>query len=153
MAKKKESIEDRLIRSMGQALEIAKGKMAPSRAYDLPLTAKQAAVAEAPAYGASEVVAIRTKLRLSQTVFAQALNVSPGTVRSWEQGEKPPAGSARRLLQIVDRSPEAILGGIVIVTGRKGRAVGSSKRKSAGRAVGKASKGTSVARAAASRRA
>jgi transcriptional regulator with XRE-family HTH domain len=60
------------------------------------------------------VIAIRNNLNLSQTVFAQALNVSPGTVRSWEQGEKPPQGPSRRLLQIAAKSPEILLDAIVV---------------------------------------
>ncbi|HET7550586.1 MAG TPA: helix-turn-helix domain-containing protein [Gemmatimonadaceae bacterium] len=113
--KKKGSIEERLIRSMSQAVDIAEGTTAPSREYDLPLmTAKRVSVPPAPVYDAKSVIAIRNNLNLSQTVFAQALNVSPGTVRSWEQGEKPPQGPSRRLLQIAAKSPETLLGAIVI---------------------------------------
>jgi putative transcriptional regulator len=113
--KKRGSIEERLIRSMGQAVEIAEGTAASSREYDLPLmTAKRVSVPPAPEYDAKAVIAIRNKLKLSQTVFAQALNVSAGTVRSWEQGEKPPQGASRRLLEIAAKSPETILGAIVV---------------------------------------
>lgn len=113
--KKKGSIEERLIRSMSQAVDIAKGAAAPSREYDLPLmTAKRVSVPPAPEYDARSVIAIRNSLNLSQTVFAQALNVSPGTVRSWEQGEKPPQGPSRRLLQIAAKSPEILLDAIVV---------------------------------------
>lgn len=38
---KKVSVEERLIRSMDQAVEIAEGTTAPSREYVLPLTAKR----------------------------------------------------------------------------------------------------------------
>ena len=113
--KKKGFIEERLIRSMGQAVEIAEGIKAPSREYDLPLmTAKRVSVPPAPEYDAKSVIAIRNSLKLSQTVFAQALNVSAGTVRSWEQGDKPPQGASRRLLQIAAKSPETLLGAIVV---------------------------------------
>ena len=113
--KKKGSIEERLIRSMSQAVDIAEGTTTPSREYDLPLmTAKRVSVPPAPEYDAKSVIAIRNSLNLSQTVFAQALNVSPGTVRSWEQGEKPPQGPSRRLLQIAAKSPEILLDAIVV---------------------------------------
>jgi DNA-binding transcriptional regulator YiaG len=113
--KKKGSIEERLIRSMGQAVEIAEGTTAPSRDYDVPLlTATRVSVPPAPEYDAKSVIAIRNSLNLSQTVFAQALNVSAGTVRSWEQGEKPPQGPSRRLLQIAAESPESLLDAIVV---------------------------------------
>lgn len=109
MTKTKGTIEERLIRSMNQAVEIAHGALAPSRTYDLPLTVREAKVPAAPAYNSKQIIAIRSKLQLSQALFAQALNVSPGTVRSWEQGAKPPQGPSRRLLEIAARSPETIL--------------------------------------------
>ncbi len=45
---KKASVEERLIRSMGQAVEIAEGTTAPSREYVLPLTAKRIPVPVVP---------------------------------------------------------------------------------------------------------
>lgn len=126
--KKKGSIEERLIRSMEQAVKIAEGTMAPSREYDLPLTAKHVSVPPAPEYDAGSVIAIRNSLKLSQAVFAQALNVSAGTVRSWEQGEKPPQGPSRRLLEIAAKSPETILGSIVAHKPRAPRLGGSNRR-------------------------
>jgi DNA-binding transcriptional regulator YiaG len=52
---------------------------------------------------------IRRRLDLSQRDFADLLNVSLGTVRSWEQGLRTPDGAARRLLQIAERQPEVLL--------------------------------------------
>ena len=115
--KKTAALEARLIRSMEQAVRIAEGDLAPTRAYDLFLTAKTVEVPPAPAYNADQVIAIRNRLELSQSVFAQALNVSVGTVRSWEQGEKPPQGPSRRLLEIAARSPHVILVGILARNG------------------------------------
>jgi len=117
-SKKKGSIEERLIRSMKQAVEIARGTTPPARSYDLPLTTKDAKVPPAPDYVAAKIAAIRKRLGLSQTLFAQALNVSPGTVRSWEQGEKPPQGPSLRLLEIADHAPQALLGRIIIRGGQ-----------------------------------
>jgi hypothetical protein len=37
-----------------------------------------------------------------------ALNVSPETVRAWEQGKKQPGGPAERLLQIAEKHPRLI---------------------------------------------
>jgi transcriptional regulator with XRE-family HTH domain len=53
--------------------------------------------------------ALRARLRLSQSVFARALNVSPETIRAWEQGKRRPDGAALRLLQVAKRHPEAIV--------------------------------------------
>ncbi len=108
-----ETFGEKIIHSLQQAVLIHQGKMEPARSYYLPYTGKQVRVEPAPSYTAREVVAIRKRLELSQSVFAQALNVSLGTVRSWEQGDKPPQGPSRRLLEIATRAPEVILAGIV----------------------------------------
>ena len=48
---------------------------------------------------------IRQKTRFSQSVFAQLLNVSPSSVRQWEQGKRRPTGSTKVLLDILDKKP------------------------------------------------
>jgi|SRR5438105_4186845 len=104
----KRSVEERLIESAKQALSIRRGQRAPAQAYDLPLTARDASAEEAPSYSKAQIAKIREKLGLSQAVFADALNVSLGTVRSWEQGYRYPEGAATRLLQVVERRPEIL---------------------------------------------
>ncbi|MEW6300610.1 MAG: hypothetical protein AB1671_23215 [Thermodesulfobacteriota bacterium] len=37
------------------------------------------------------------------------MGISPGTLRNWEQGRRKPQGSARVLLRVVARHPEAVL--------------------------------------------
>jgi transcriptional regulator with XRE-family HTH domain len=61
------------------------------------------------AYRADRVVALREKLHLSQPVFAAALNVSPETIKKWEQGKREPDGAALRLLELAEQHPEWIL--------------------------------------------
>ena len=63
-------------------------------------------VVEVPAI---DVAALRKKLGLSQTRFAAAFGVSPGTVKNWEQGRRYPEGPARALLRVIDQEPEAVL--------------------------------------------
>jgi putative transcriptional regulator len=46
---------------------------------------------------------IRGATHMSQPVFAALLNVGKTTVAQWEQGHKKPAGSAVRLLDLIDR--------------------------------------------------
>jgi len=58
---------------------------------------------------ASEIAAIRSKLKLSQPVFARVLNVPVATARSWETGRRKPTGAALRLLDIARRSPKNLL--------------------------------------------
>ncbi len=48
------------------------------------------------------------ELRLSQPVFAKLLNVSPETVKAWEQGKRVPEGAAVRLLEVAEDHPEVL---------------------------------------------
>ncbi len=52
---------------------------------------------------AQQVKAIRERERLSQTVCANYLNVTPNRVSTWEQGEKRPSGPALTLLSLVEK--------------------------------------------------
>ena len=45
-------------------------------------------------------------LGISQPLFARVLGVSPSAVKSWEQGDKKPSGTARRLMQLFEHDPE-----------------------------------------------
>jgi putative transcriptional regulator len=72
-------------------------------------TARQSRVTPPPAYTPDRVRAVRAKLGVSQPVFAAAMAVSTGTVAAWEQGRRVPDGSARRLLEVAEAHPEALL--------------------------------------------
>ena len=65
----------------------------------------EAPVAPPPMFGPAEVKSVRETVGVSQAVFARLLGASPGTVRAWEQGAKPPAPMARRLLAEVRDQP------------------------------------------------
>jgi len=52
---------------------------------------------------ARQIRAIRERERVSQTVFAYYLNVTPNLVSKWERGEKKPSGPALKLLSLVER--------------------------------------------------
>jgi putative transcriptional regulator len=56
-------------------------------------------------YTAQMVRGVRQQLRASQAVFAQFLGVSVSTVQDWEQGNKPPRGSACRLMDEIRTDP------------------------------------------------
>jgi putative transcriptional regulator len=58
---------------------------------------------------AKEVRHIRQALNASQALFATYLNVSPNTVRSWEQGTRRPRQAAIKLLAIAKKNPKALL--------------------------------------------
>lgn len=53
------------------------------------------------ALGPKEIKKIRAREKVSQPVLAMYLNVSPYTVKHWEQGTKHPTGSALKLLNLV----------------------------------------------------
>lgn len=55
-----------------------------------------------------DIKAIREKTRLSQAVFAKLLNVSPSSVRQWEQGKRIPTGSTKVLLDLLNKSPHIL---------------------------------------------
>jgi putative transcriptional regulator len=50
-----------------------------------------------------QIKAIRKRERVSQTVFANYLNVTPNLVSKWERGEKRPSGPALKLLSLVEK--------------------------------------------------
>lgn len=84
-----------------------------------PLTARETVVRPAPALEGHQIADLRQELRLSQPVFAQALNVSPETVRAWEQGKRSPDGAALRLLEVARVYPQALLSSVETSASRK----------------------------------
>ena len=56
----------------------------------------------------AQIKEIREKRHLSQTVFAQLLNVSPSSVRQWEQGKRVPTGATKVLLELLNKSPHLL---------------------------------------------
>jgi putative transcriptional regulator len=50
-----------------------------------------------------QIKALRVREHVSQTVFANYLNVTPNLVSKWERGEKRPSGPALKLLSLVDK--------------------------------------------------
>ncbi|MEJ7624304.1 MAG: helix-turn-helix domain-containing protein [Pyrinomonadaceae bacterium] len=57
---------------------------------------------------AKEITEVRTRLNLSQSVFARYLNISPKTVQSWEQGHGKPNGASLKLLSITKKHPNVL---------------------------------------------
>jgi putative transcriptional regulator len=51
-----------------------------------------------------EIKAIREKEHVSQTVFANYLNVTSSLVSKWERGEKRPSGASLKLLSLVEKN-------------------------------------------------
>jgi putative transcriptional regulator len=55
-----------------------------------------------------DVKKIRARLGLSQESFAQTYGFALSAVRDWEQGRRQPDRSARILLKVVEKEPEAV---------------------------------------------
>jgi len=102
-------LETLLLASAREAVAIARGELKPARIVTRSLTARDVDVSPPPSYNAKRVQGVRDQMRVSQTVFASVLNVSPSLVRAWEQGVRTPSGPATRLLQVLERRPEKTL--------------------------------------------
>ncbi len=96
-AKKKHSpLGKELIAGMQEAAAYASGEIElPTRVVEVP--------------EAVDVAAIRKRLRLSQVRFAQQFGFTVAAVRDWEQQRRRPERTARMLLRIIDREPDAVL--------------------------------------------
>lgn len=55
-----------------------------------------------------DIAALRRFVGLTQTEFAQAVEISVHTLRNWEQGRRKPEGPALALLKIAARHPRII---------------------------------------------
>ena len=97
----KENDFEKLMRSVGQALEHAQGKRNDLRTTSLPRPPKK--------LSAKEIAALRGRMNVSQAVFAKFLNISVKTVQSWEQGIGHPSGASLKLLSIAKRNPQVLL--------------------------------------------
>jgi putative transcriptional regulator len=96
IAKKKKELTfgEGLIQSAYEALAIAKGEAKPARMF----------VPEKV-----DVPAIRAKVKLSQAAFAERYGIPIGTLRDWEQDRRQPDQTARVLLAVIEKEPDAVV--------------------------------------------
>lgn len=85
---------DRIMDGLGEVAEIVEGKAKPARVYSAPADI--------------DVKAIRLREGLSQDAFAAKYGFAASTLRQWEQGRRRPEASARILLKVIERHPEAV---------------------------------------------
>ena len=83
-----------LLQSLKEAKAIPKGKLEPSRRFEMLST---------------DVKAVREQIGLSQSEFAKLMRVSIKTLQNWEQHRRSPTGPAAALLKIVAAAPEVAL--------------------------------------------
>jgi putative transcriptional regulator len=85
---------DDLVQSLKEAKAIAQGKALASRRIKVtPPDAK----------------AVREQIGLTQSEFAQLMQVSVKTLQNWEQHRRNPTGPAAALLKIVGNAPEVAI--------------------------------------------
>jgi putative transcriptional regulator len=88
-----------------EALAHAQGKKTTLRTRAVSLPHRPLALSPA------RIRSIRSRLHVSQPVFARLLYVTKDTAAKWEQGARKPSGSALRLLEIAQRWPEVLVEG------------------------------------------
>lgn len=94
---------------LGQDLIAAMNEALAHRRGEITLRTTEVELPDQPPIWTKEAIARlrRDKLKVSQPIFASYLGISPGALKSWEQGSKKPSGAARRLLQVVANNPKA----------------------------------------------
>ena len=89
-----ENLFNDLVNSLKEAKAIKNGEIAPSRKFTVtPI----------------DVKAVRNKTGLTQSEFAQMIQISTRTLQNWEQRRRSPTGPAAALLKIVAAEPEVAL--------------------------------------------
>ena len=100
MAKKaepKNEFFEELKAGLTSAIEHAKGNRKDLRTTVLPRPPRE--------LSAKEIVKLRTRLNVSQAIFARYLNIST----KWEQGQGKPNGASLKLLFVAQKNPEILL--------------------------------------------
>jgi putative transcriptional regulator len=91
-------IANDLLQSLQEAHEHAQGK--------IKLRSNTLFINDIKEYDANCVKALRGRLGYSQSGFARVIGVSKRTVEDWESGKNTPSGSARRLMEILEKAPD-----------------------------------------------
>ena len=97
---------DRLVLSAGFAVS---AEEVEANALADPDSAPETEEEIAAAWGAEYVQQVRSRLSLTQAEFSERFHVPLGTLRDWERGASVPDTSARTLLRVIAREPEAVL--------------------------------------------
>jgi putative transcriptional regulator len=102
------SVFEQIKTGLEQALAHGRGELT-LKTTTLPLPPAPASPAK--------VIALRKKLKMSQSIFAAALNVSTKLVQSWEQGVRKPDHGDLRLIEILIKQPD-VVGKLIMWNGR-----------------------------------
>jgi DNA-binding transcriptional regulator YiaG len=101
-ARDRSSAGSRILAAIEEATEVLRSEGLESkrltvRTYRLPPAPRE--------YRPEDVKRVRELLGASQAVLAGFLGVNVNTVRSWEQGKRPPQPIARRFLAEIEADP------------------------------------------------
>jgi putative transcriptional regulator len=86
----------RIIESMKEALAISRGEL-PPELYKVHIPENV------------DVKAIREKMGLSQSSFANRFGLSVYSLRNWEQGKRQPDPTARAYLKVIEKAPDIVI--------------------------------------------
>jgi DNA-binding transcriptional regulator YiaG len=99
---RKENLGGLLVQSL---TEVRDGVSGQAGKYTL----KTLEIPDPPRFTATAVHKLRSRLGLSQGLFARLLGVSRKLVEAWEAGSRVPSPMACRLLQAIARNPSSFL--------------------------------------------
>ncbi|WP_181295180.1 DNA-binding transcriptional regulator [Pseudomonas sp. Q2-TVG4-2] len=84
------------------------GEMAAQREGKITLRHRSVEEKPAPEVTAREIVQLRSKLHMSQAVFARRIRTNPATLRNWEQAKAKPNPQAALLIKLVEEYPDMV---------------------------------------------
>ena len=94
---KKNEVYNSIITGIDEAINYEKGTLKKK------VRINKIVIEPVPHYQAKQIKKIRTKLNLTQAVFAKILGVAIKTVEAWEAGKNIPNGSAQRILDLLNK--------------------------------------------------
>ena len=86
----------RIVEGMKEALAISRGEL-PYSTYNIHVPES------------IDVKAIREKMGLSQSSFANQFGLSVYALRNWEQGKRQPDPAARAYLKVIEKVPDVVV--------------------------------------------
>jgi putative transcriptional regulator len=97
---------DSIMEGLNELLEYAKGDTGKARSR--VVEAPDITISPLRNYSKDEIRRMRLNNRLTIKTFASCMGVSRKTVESWESGANTPSGASLRLLQILEKRPNAL---------------------------------------------
>lgn len=94
--RKKSDVATSIERALREAIRFESGEDTGARVYVVHVPKK------------IDVRSIRRGRKLTQAAFARRYGFALSALRDWEQGRRQPKHSARILLRVIEREPEAV---------------------------------------------